>query len=256
MKKGISVIIPTYNSESLIKEAIQSVINQEYKDKVEIIVSDDGSSDNTLSIVEEFKEQIKIVKKPKDCTTQGVSGTRNRGIKASTQPFICFLDSDDFFLPEHFEKMICAFEKEKRLGFVFCRVLEEKEENDSKLLRPWTRKYVLKNDIKNPVVSRSKIVHTNSFMLRREVFDHVGYFNESYSNGEDGDQWMRISEKFKGTFSDHFGAAYRTNHGINQLTKNPGDQINRCALLIFEEAKKRYYDLKLNDPKKSAAVAA
>lgn len=55
------------------------------------------------------------------------------------------------------------------------------------MFRPWTHFKVFKEDIKNPVVSRSHIVHTNSFLFRKEVFEKVGNFNESYSNGEDGD---------------------------------------------------------------------
>ena len=146
--------------------------------------------------------------------------------------------------------MVSAFENNPEIGFVFCRVLEIKEENGASLFRPWTREHVLKNDIKNPVVSRSQIVNTNSFMFRREVFDRVGNFNEVYSNGEDGDMWMRISEQFKGKFADHFGATYRINHGSNQLTSNAKEKIKQCGLLIFENCQKRYFDLKLRDPKR------
>lgn len=249
MKPGISVIIPTYNRERFIKDAIQSVLDQEYDGSLEIIISDDGSIDDTLSVAKNLGEKVKIVRKPVDCKTQGVAGARNRGIKASTQPFICFLDSDDFYLPLNLNRIISAFEKEPELGFAFCRILEVKENNDIKSFRPWTHRYIFKNDIQNLVVSRSQVVHTNSFIFRREVF-RVGLFNEKYSNGEDGDLWMRISEQFKGKFMDHFGAVYRTHHGINQLTKNSIDQINKCSSLIFEEAKNRYYTLKLNNPKR------
>lgn len=250
MKKGISIIIPTYNRGKFLAEAIQSVLNQEYEGFLEIIVSDDGSTDNTLKIIQTFENKITIVRKPSECKTQGAASTRNRGIKASTQPLICFLDSDDLFLPGHIKKMTPLFEKDPKLGFTFCRILEVKEENGLKLVKPWTLNHILKNDVKNPVISRSKIVHTNSFMFRREVFEYVGYFNETYTNGEDGDQWMRISEQFKGKFVDHFGAVYRRQHGIGQLTKNSSAQIKKCSLLIYEEAKKRYYYLKLNDQKR------
>jgi hypothetical protein len=61
---------------------------------------------------------------------------------------------------------------------------------------------------------------------------------------------MRISEKFKGSFLEHFGVAYRNHHGANQLTKNPPDQIKLCSLAIFEDARKRYFDLHLRDQKR------
>ena len=174
MKPGISVIIPTYNREQFVVQAIQSVLSQEYEGNIEIIISDDGSNDNTLKNAENFGEKIKIFKKPENCKTQGVATTRNRGIKVSTQPFICFLDSDDFYLPGHFKNIIPLFENIPRLGFAFCRVLEVKKENDKELFREWTHRRIFKDDIKNPVVSRSRIVHTNSFMFRKEVFEKVG----------------------------------------------------------------------------------
>lgn len=247
MNEGISVIIPTYNSEAYIAEAIQSVIDQNYHGKVEIIVCDDGSTDNSLSIAESFGDKVVILKKSLDCKTQGVSSTRNRGIKASSQKFICFLDSDDFYLPDHFKKIIPLFHKDPEISFAFCRVLEVKEENGMKVFKPWTHKKIFKNDIINPVVSRTKIVHTNSFIFKREVFEKVGIFNESYSNGEDGDLWMRISEQFKGMFSDHFGTVYRMHSSAHRLTSNAEERLKTCYLSIYESAQERYYQLKLED---------
>lgn len=248
MKKGISVIIPTYNREEFTEETIQSVLDQDYEGNLEIIISDDGSIDNTLNIARSFGDKIKIIEKPKDCLTQGVSSTRNRGIKASTQPYICFLDSDDYFLPEHLKKIVIALEKIPETGFAFCRILDVKEENKLRLFRPWTLLHVFRNDIKNLVVARSLIVQTNSLIFKREVFENVGYFNESYSNDEDGDLWMRISEQYACQFSEHYGVVYRTNHGIShQIHNNPTEGRLNSYLNVFENALKRYYELKLKD---------
>src|SRR6185312_2292164 len=247
MIDGISVIIPTYNREQYLNEAIQSVISQDFEGVLEVIISDDGSSDETLKIAESFGSRIKILRKPKNCTTQGVSGTRNRGIEASTQPFICFLDSDDFYLEGHLKKIAQIFENNQNLGFAFCRILEVKEEDGKNLFKQWTHKRIFKNDIKNPVVSRGKIVHTNSIIFRREVFEKVGNFNLDFSHGEDGDLWMRISEQFRGEFSNHYGAVYRIQHENNQLTKNSNEQIRKCHIKVQENAIKRYYELGLKD---------
>jgi glycosyltransferase involved in cell wall biosynthesis len=250
MKNGISVIIPTYNREQFIKKAIQSVLDQNYNGHLEIIISDDGSTDQTLTIAEAFKDRIIILKKPLTCKTQGVASTRNRGIKASTQPYISFLDSDDFYLPGHLNKMSKVFEKTTNLGFVFCKILAVKEKNGQELFKPWTHQKIFKNDIRNPVVSRTRIVHTNSFLFNRSVFDTVGVFDENYPNGEDSDLWMRISEKFQGSFANHFGAVYRIQHGNNQLTNNSQKTIRNNHTDIFKKAIERYYQLKINDPKR------
>jgi glycosyltransferase involved in cell wall biosynthesis len=244
---GITVIIPTYNSEKFLSEAIDSVLVQKYCGPVEIIISDDGSNDKTIDIASGFGERVKILRKPEGSKSQGAAGARNRGIMAATQPYICFLDSDDFYLKNHFEAFLKVISNQPDIGFVFSRMLEGKQVNGKLCFRPWTYPKITKQDIENPVVSRSHIVHTNSFIFRKEVFNRAGLFNENYSNGEDGDLWMRISELYKGEFSDHYGAVYRTDHGAHQLTKNQKEMINSNSLTIFNDALRRYYQLKLKD---------
>jgi glycosyltransferase involved in cell wall biosynthesis len=240
--KGISVIIPTYNREKFIGQAIQSVLEQEYESPIEVIICDDGSSDNTIKIAESFGDKITILRKPKNCLTQGAASTRNRGIRASTQSYICFLDSDDFFLPGHLKKISSALESKPKLGFAFCRTLECKKEINSKLFKPWTRLKITNRDIRNPAVSRNNVVHTNTFLFQRYVFDIVGVFNENYTNGEDSDMWMRISEIYSGTFADYYGVV-RREHASGQLIDNNEKQILKCHYYAYKNAKKRFYNL-------------
>jgi glycosyltransferase involved in cell wall biosynthesis len=235
--KGISVIIPVYNREAFLEEAIQSVLDQNYEGDLEIIVSDDGSTDHSLEIASSFGNQVLLLRKPEGCMSQGVSGTRNRGIAAATQPYVAFLDSDDFYLPNHLNRMVAALESRQELGFVFSRTLQMKEEDGRKLFAPWTRTKVTKRDILYPVISGSYVVNTNAFLFRRAVFEMVGVFNESYTNYEDSDMWLRISEQYKGGFSDHNGAVYRIEHDLSQLTdKNNQDKIRRCSKCIYTDA--------------------
>jgi glycosyltransferase involved in cell wall biosynthesis len=245
--RGITVIIPTYNSEKFLKEAITSVLQQEYNEQIEIIISDDGSCDNSLSIASSFGKKVKILRKPQDCSSQGAAGARNRGIAAASQPFICFLDSDDFYLKGHLKSLSNLFKRNPNIGFGFSRVLECKKINGETLYRQWTYPKVTKKDIRNPVVSRGHIVHTNSFMFRREVFEKTGVFNETYANGEDGDMWIRISELYKGSFANHYGTVYRSDHSDRQLTKNHEEKIMDASLSIFTNAENRYYQLNLKD---------
>jgi len=244
--KGISIIIPAFNREKFIGDAIQSVIDQEYHGNIEIIISDDGSSDKTIEIAESFGDKVTIVKKPKDSKSQGAAGARNRGIKISTQPYICFLDSDDFFLAGHLKKMASSLESQPGLGFAFCRTLEIDEEKSLILFRKWTKGHITCNDISNPAVSGNDVVNTNVFIFQRYVFDKVGVFDETFENGEDSDMWMRISELYRGTFSDHFGAV-RRRHGINQLTNNSKESVLSCYCEVYKKAIKRYHKLGLKD---------
>ena len=100
----ISVIIPVYNTENYLKECLNSVINQTFKD-IEIICVNDGSTDNSLSILEEYARtdsRIKIINQK----NQGVSSSRNNGIKSARGEYIMFLDSDDLYKPDLCEKVV------------------------------------------------------------------------------------------------------------------------------------------------------
>jgi glycosyltransferase involved in cell wall biosynthesis len=246
MVKGISIIIPTYNRYQYLSDTIESVISQDYEGELEIIISDDGSTDETLEVAASFGDKVKILRKH-NSSIQGAAGARNRGILVASMPLVCFLDSDDFYLAGHLRKIAQLFEDDESIGFAFCRILEVRQIGGKTLYRPWTHKKIFVNDIKNPVVSRSNVVHTNSFMFKREVFNKVGYFNTDYSHGEDGDLWMRISEQFKGAFSNHYGAVYRIFHENNQLTKGSSAVINNCHVKIHEDAIRRYYKLNIRD---------
>jgi glycosyltransferase involved in cell wall biosynthesis len=245
--RGISIIIPTYNRENFIAEAIGSVLIQDYDGDIEIVISDDGSTDKTLEIAESFGERVVVLRKPVNCVTQGAASTRNRGIRASTKPYICFLDSDDYFLPGHLKKISSSLEADERFGFAFCRILEVKDNGDSRFFRAWTKDHLTRKNILYPVISANNIVCTNVFLFHRYVFNNVGLFNENYINGEDGDMWMRISEQYKGVFVDNFGAV-RRKHEFYQLTGISKRIIFRRYSGVFNDAIKRYYKLDLNDP--------
>jgi glycosyltransferase involved in cell wall biosynthesis len=243
--KGISVIIPTYNRSTFIRQAIDSVINQDYEGPIELIISDDGSTDSTLSIASTYGSKVKIIERPANCITQGASGARNRGIVNATQHYISFLDSDDYLLPGHLKRMVNILENDHSKDFAFCRSLEFNDSNPD-LFHPWTQKNITEREISNIVVSSIFIVNTNVFLFKREIFDHVGLFNENYRVGEDSDLWMRISERYKGVFSDHYGAAVRL-HNSFQLTKIPKETLLKDYVTIFTSAIKRYHQLNLND---------
>ncbi len=244
---GISVIIPLYNRGVYVAEAIQSVIDQQLDRPCEIIVSDDGSTDDGIIIAKSFGHPVKVLKKPDSCRDQGVSGTRNRGIQIASQRYISFLDSDDLYLPGHLNCAISLLEANAEAGFVFSRTMEMREVDGQRILRPWTRAKVTTRDIDYPVLSRPHIVHTNSFVFKADVFKVVGLFNQSYKNGEDGDMWMRISEQYKGLFSDHYGAIYRIEHGSGQLTANNKSDVLASTFKVYQAAMDRYRECGVYD---------
>lgn len=235
---GVSIIIPVFNRELYLSQAINSILTQEFSGDIEIIISDDGSTDSSLDIAASYNDsRIRILKKPIDCTAQGASSTRNRALKIASMPYVCFLDSDDYQLPTFLKTMIDYLENTK-LDFCFCRTKQLIEKNNKSMIKKWTRNCVLAADIKYPVLTRSRIVNTNSFVFHRRIFDNIGFFNEEYSNSEDIDLWIRISELYKCGFVDFYGTVRRSHEG-EQLTKNKAKQIQTCTLSVYEEALKR-----------------
>lgn len=252
--KNVSIIIPTYNREKLLPRAIESVLSQDFEGETEIIICDDGSTDGTLKIANSYADKnVKVVLKPSDCKTQGPSSTRNRGIAAASNPYVLFLDSDDYFFTGHIKKMVAAIEKNPAFGYVFCRILEINETTSPPTFSLWTKEEITEREIVNLNIASHNVAQTNGFIFKREVFDKVGVFHEDIYHGEDIDLWMRISEFYKGNFSDHYGAALRRN-GPDQLTADSKESLLKIQQKVFRNALERYFKLKLNNPYRLAKL--
>nr|WP_294900966.1 glycosyltransferase family A protein [uncultured Pedobacter sp.] len=252
--KNVSIVIPTYNREKLLPRAIESVLSQDFAGEMEIIVSDDGSTDDTLKIANSYSDKnVKVVLKPADCKTQGPSGTRNRGIAATSNPYILFLDSDDYFFPGHIKTMVNALEANPEFGYVFCRILEINEATTPPTFSLWTKEVITEREIINLNIASHNVAQTNGFIFKKEVFEKVGVFYEDIYHGEDIDLWMRIAEFYKGDFSDHYGAALRRN-GADQLTADSKESLLKIQQKVFRNALNRYFKLKLNNPYRLAKL--
>ena len=109
----ISVVIPLYNKEKYIKNTIESVINQDFKD-FEIIIVNDGSTDHSLEIAKQFEQPgIKIINQE----NQGVANARNKGVQYSNGEIIAFLDADDIWLSNHLREIYSLHQKFPKAGF-------------------------------------------------------------------------------------------------------------------------------------------
>ena len=175
----ISVIIPTYNRKNLIKRAIESVLSQTLKPH-EIIVVDDGSTDNTYDAIKEYP--IKYIQQK----NQGVSSARNRGIKSAKGNVIAFLDSDDVWL----EKKLELQSKLHIQDYPFTHT-QEIWIRDNKILKQkkWHQKP--DGDCFYENISFCKIA-PSTVMINKTLFEQVGYFDESLEVCEDFDMWLRV----------------------------------------------------------------
>ena len=113
-KYDVSIVIPIYNNQKYIRDCVKSILNQDYKDlkKIQVILVDDGSEDNSLEICKKLQEEIKEFKiEVLTGNNEGVSKARNKGIKASEGKYIMFIDSDDFISKNAISKLVEFFDK-------------------------------------------------------------------------------------------------------------------------------------------------
>ncbi len=180
----VSVIIPTYNRGWILKEAIESVLAQDFVE-FELIVVDDGSTDNTRDILNEYKEDIIICRQP----NKGVSAARNLGIASASGRFIAFLDSDDFWLPNKLAAQIDFFNSNQ--DALICQT-EEIWIRNRKRVNPKKRHQKFSGHIFQDSLSLC-LISPSAVMIKRSLFEEIDLFDESLPACEDYDLWLRIS---------------------------------------------------------------
>lgn len=191
----ISVVIPAYNCERFIKDAIESVLNQTFND-YEIIVIDDGSTDKTKDAVLQFREKVKYVYQPNG----GPASARNTGAALSQGEYIAFLDSDDAWLPEKLELQIEKFKNRPGLGLVYsdAYILPENFNNSepAKVKTVFGLRHPKKGHVLNDLLLEN-FIPTSSVMITKVCFQNVGPFNPKLSPIEDYDRWLHIADRYE-----------------------------------------------------------
>jgi len=183
----VTVIIPTYNRAEVLERALKSVLSQTYGN-FEIIVIDDGSTDSTDSVISKYADKIRYFSK----LHAGVSAARNLGLEKSVGTWVCFLDSDDYWLPGKLERQMVYI-----------------AENPGMMVVQTDEKWIRKGILVNPMKKHQKydgwifkhclplcIVSPSAVMVHQKVFNDIGVFDESFPVCEDYDLWLRISLKY------------------------------------------------------------
>ena len=185
---NISVIIPTYNRSKLLIRAIKSVINQTLQPE-EIIVIDNGSTDNTSNIIARYFRNIRYFFHDK----KGVSSARNKGLKISRGNWISFLDSDDEWVKDKLMLQREYLLKNSNAQFLHTNEIWYKNGKylNQKKIHKKSGGFIFKNCLELCCISPS------STMIKKKLFDKIGYFDESFEVCEDYEFWLRVSSKIK-----------------------------------------------------------
>jgi glycosyltransferase involved in cell wall biosynthesis len=221
----VSVIVPTYNRADLLARAVDSALAQTYQ-SAEIVVVDDGSTDDTTGVLRRYGNRIRCI----ETSHRGPSHARNAGIRASRGEYLAFLDSDDMYYPYKLEVQVAQMEAHPDLGMIYTdfSALFPDGSLDECHLRKYHGTYdrngwrfedvfSSRNEVsaryRGRVVTlytgdifdfvlRGTLVATTTMLIRRGVFDVVGYQNEAYRFAEDYEFVLRICKRFRVGFLD------------------------------------------------------
>jgi glycosyltransferase involved in cell wall biosynthesis len=201
----VSTVIPSYNYGRYVCEAVQSVLDQTYK-PVEIIVVDDGSTDDTRSRLAAFGDAIRYIHQENN----GHGSARNRGIRAATGEWIAFLDADDRWHPKKLEIQFDAARALEDVCFLGSPACGWSDELDA---HPEVRRLSIRDFLTwTPLNSSSALV-------KRSCFDKIGVFDETLKGAEDRDMWMRLAAEFPTATVVSPCVSYRAHPG--QTSRNP-----------------------------------
>ena len=251
----VSVIIPTFNRAHTLPRAIKSVLAQSYQN-FELIVIDDGSTDETASVFQDYPYVQYFYQKNK-----GVSAARNHGLKIAQGKYICFLDSDDAWHKNKLEKQLNIFENDPELQACYTDetwIRNGKHFNQHKKHKKYSG-WIFEKTIPLCIISPTSI------MLNKSVFSSIGDFDESLPACEDYDLWLRLSlhypihfipEQLITKYGGHQDQLSRLYWGMDRFRVYALEKILKQTLTrqqksaVLNELKRKYNILKLGAKKR------
>ena len=245
-----SVIIPAYNSALFIEECIDSVLNQTFKNN-EIIVIDDGSTDDTPDILKKYTDAIIHVRQE----NAGPSAARNRGLEIAKGKYLCFLDADDRYKPARIEALVQFLETQPALGYAFSdlELFENDETVEASLIARWGndffsiehknlgwRKRIFTSSLTPFLIKMRSFIHTSTITIRRSALPEKPWFHTGFHYGEDAEFWARIAYHSAGGYIDEVLTEKRV-VGSSLSNDSSRNLINNRHLLGLRELQKVFY---------------
>jgi glycosyltransferase involved in cell wall biosynthesis len=186
---GVSVIIPAYNYARYLPAAMDSALRQDHP-RIELIVVDDGSTDNTAEVVKAYGPRVRYLYQK----NAGLPAARNTGIRAAQFPLLCFLDADDLLPPDLLGEAVRTFAKLPDdfavVAFPSQYIDQDGKPSPTKTLADYASREVSGRDI----ILKTRF-GTTGLVARRETFAECGFFDETLRSSEDRDMWIRVSSR-------------------------------------------------------------
>jgi glycosyltransferase involved in cell wall biosynthesis len=220
----VSIILPTYNCASFLPLSIGTILSQTYN-SYEIIVVDDGSTDNTKEVLYPFMQRIKYIRLEQN---KGLPTARNIGIRSAQGKYTAFIDADDLWLPEKLQTDIEYFETHPEVSMVYSKHINIDEKGNN--FNGNTKKQLPSGNIFTQLFSEQNFIITSSVVVRKNVFETTGLFDERLFNCQDWDMWLRIAFHFKVAGINKPLVKYR--HNPHSLSKNRNNVLKYQKMVI------------------------
>lgn len=195
MNPTVSAVIPTYNRAHLIKAALESVFTQTHRVN-EIIVVDDGSTDNTAGVIASLGASVRYIRQE----NAGPGAARNRGMREARSDFIAFLDSDDLWVPQKVALQLEMLRAHPVLDFIFgdmANFTANSDNAEAEIKNHGTHRYCVDNaaDLKElyECLVVDNTIPTPTVLYRRSCVERVGFFDQELRIAEDLEYWLRVS---------------------------------------------------------------
>jgi glycosyltransferase involved in cell wall biosynthesis len=228
----VSVVIPTYNCAPYLPEALNSVLGQGYE-PIEVVVIDDGSTDDTLDVAARYGSRIKLLTQ----SNAGPAAARNRALQETSGEYVAFLDGDDLWLPGKLEAQTRFLAKRPEVRVLYTGFKAWRTDASGRFPCPMDFATTLPGDTIDEDGSGwiyhkllfDSLIHIIAAVVHKSVFEEVGLFDDGLSTGSDYDFWIRVSRKFEIFKLANVYALYRIHP--NSITHRPQAKNNHYALV-------------------------
>lgn len=267
MNKKVSIIIPVYNAENFIEKGIKSVLDQTYKN-IELLLINDGSKDNSLSIIEKWEKKYPNIIKVYSHKNMGVGKTRNKGLDYASGEYVCFIDADDYIDNDYIEKLVDNIKKndiivsgyrqvDEKGNLNFTQVLKKDEWSKFRQVTIWSKLYkkefldkynIRFNDLK---IGEDIVFSMMTYVKSKKVIsiDYVGYNNVENFSSVTHNVKLKKDNDILGTFvilgditkEEEFLKNNKKNIKLFYLKTFTFFLFDKAIVLKYEELKNYYY---------------
>lgn len=230
----VSVIIPAYNVHPYLAAAIDSALRQTYRN-LEVIVVDDGSTDGTHEVAESYDKRVRCIRQ----ANRGAAAARNAGIRVAAGKYIAFLDGDDYWEDNKLEAQVGQFNADLDLGMVYADYGTFGPHGVIAANNPVAAGFNRPSGLILRELFFECLVWTGTVVVKRDVLEAVGLFDETLLKAEDYDMWLRIAAAFRVRHLPRVVAWYRIR--TDSLTKTPQDTAEEWEPRVLSACLGRCY---------------